>query len=276
MLGIRHWSTDTWTAIAAIVAFAALIQPWLVTVWKKTFKRGTIDIYETPTAEICFSALGATIGLTGTLRSRDRDMFIQMARLTFGKNGTTRHFHWTAFRTPKISVGTTAGQSAEVSMDAPYSFMILMLEPHRFNIMFSDTRLLQEAQPKVEKLRQEWIASIQSIEVPELPLDPSVQRNLIKKLRRAHVDFSKRGNYQETLTFLEDVFPWKAGTYDLTLHIITARPDRTYRRTWKVTFSELEIANLRNNISFALEEALGLPLVPGVYSFIQTPLNKPK
>jgi hypothetical protein len=102
-------------------------------------------------------------------------------------------------------------------MDAPYSFMIRMVEPHRFNILFSDTTLIQE-----------------------------------------------------------DIFPWQAGTYDLTLHISTARPDRTYRRTWKVTFSELEIANLRNNISFALEETLGLPLVPGVYSFIQTPLNKPK
>ena len=135
------------------MAFAALIQPWLVTVWRKVFKRGKVDIYETPTAEICFSALGATIGLTGTLRSRDRDMFIQSARLTLGKNGTTRNFNWFAFRVPKISVGTTAGQSAEISMDAPYSFMILMLEPHRFNILFSDIALIQEAQPKVEKLK---------------------------------------------------------------------------------------------------------------------------
>jgi len=258
------------------VAFAALIQPWLVTVWRKVFKRGKVDIYETPTAEICFSALGATIGLTGTLRSRDRDMFIQSARLTLGKNGTTRNFHWFAFRVPKISVGTTAGQSAEISMDAPYSFMILMLEPHRFNILFSDTALIQEAQPKVEKLKQEWIPSIQSVEVPELPLDPSVQRNLIKKLRRAHVGFSTTGKYRETLTFLEKAFPWEAGTYELTLHISTARPDRNHKKTWKVTLSELEVANLRNNISFALEEALGLPLMPGVYTFIQTPLNKPK
>ncbi len=273
MLGITDWTTDTWTAI---VAFAALIQPWIVTVWKKVFQRGTVDIYETPIAEIGFSTFGATIGLSGTLRSRQRDMFIQNTWLTLRDQTTKRQFHWTAFRVPKISVGTTGSQTQEVSLDPPYSFMILLLEPHRLNILFSDTALLQEAQPRVEKLKQEWIASVQSIELPELPFDSNVQRNLTKKLRRAHERFSTTDNYRATLDFLEEVFPWAAGTFELTLHVRTARPNRTYKRAWKISFTEQEIANLRNNISFTLEEALGLPLMPGVYTFIPSPLTRLK
>ncbi|MGZ8847676.1 MAG: hypothetical protein ACXW3C_14550 [Pyrinomonadaceae bacterium] len=161
-------------------------------------------------------------------------------------------------------------------MDAPYSFMILLLEPHRFNILFSETALNQKAQPKVEKLKQEWIANVQNIELPELPLDPNVQRSLIKKLRRAHESFSVTDQYRATHNFLEEIFPWQPGTYELTLNIRTARPNRTYKKAWRVSFTAEEIANLRNNISFALEEALGLPLVPSVYSFIQTPLDTAK
>ena len=270
MLGIKDWTSETWTAIAAVVA---LVQPWLISVLRRFFKRGTIDIYETPIAEFGLSALGATVGLTGTLRSRHRDMFIQNISVTIRTNGAIRPFHWIAFRIPKISVDTTAGQSSEVSAEDPYSFMIRMLEPHRFNVLFTDTGLLQNAQAKVQKLKQEWLDRIQDIEVPELPLDPNVQRNLIKKLRKAHEGFSTTQTYRDTLTFLEEAFPWIAGTHELTMHITTARPDRNYKKTWKVPLSEEQIENLRNNVSFALEEAMGLPLVPGVYNFVLAPLE---
>src|SRR5712692_9330241 len=125
MLDIRSWTSDTWAAIAAVVAFAALVQPWIIGAWRRFVRRGTVDIYETGTIEVGFSAFGPSIGLMGTLRSRDRDMFVQSATLTVVKKDTaiSHKFEWILFRNPKTVIGPAVGQSAEVAVEAPSSFM---------------------------------------------------------------------------------------------------------------------------------------------------------
>ena len=58
-----------------IVAWLALLLPGLRALWRRFVKPGTVDIYQTGTLEVGYCTFGATIGLHGTLRARDRDLW---------------------------------------------------------------------------------------------------------------------------------------------------------------------------------------------------------
>ena len=68
-----------------IVAAVALVQPWVIGLWKKFFRPGTIDIHETGTIEVGYSGFGPTIGLRGTLRAVHRDQFVRDIQLAVAK-----------------------------------------------------------------------------------------------------------------------------------------------------------------------------------------------
>src|SRR2546423_1664122 len=123
MFGIRQWTSETWTAIVAVIA---LVQPWLFQLYLRLFRRGAIDIYETGGIEVGFSAFGPTIGLIGTLRARYQDMFVQTATIMVAKVGSTQkhYFNWGAFRVPKTVVDSNLTHSAEVAVSEANPFMV--------------------------------------------------------------------------------------------------------------------------------------------------------
>ena len=56
---------------AHIIGFVALIQVWLIALYKQFVSRGKLTVYETASIEIGFSAFGPTVTLLGTLRASD-------------------------------------------------------------------------------------------------------------------------------------------------------------------------------------------------------------
>lgn len=66
--------------ISLVIAGIALIQPWLIAMWKKFFRGAKIEIYPSG-LEIGYSVYGPTISLHGTLRAPHRDIFIKRIRL---------------------------------------------------------------------------------------------------------------------------------------------------------------------------------------------------
>jgi len=99
---IEYWKIETWTAIVAVIA---LVQPWVVALYRRVLRSGRLEIYETGLPEIGYSLWGATIALYGTLRSRDREMFaksvtLQVRKLenTSAEVATHRTLQWVAFR----------------------------------------------------------------------------------------------------------------------------------------------------------------------------------
>lgn len=273
MLGVRGWSTDTWTAIAAIVAFVALIQPWLLALWQRLFRRGTLDIYETVTIEIGFGGFGPSIGLMGTLRAIHKDMFVQSIKLHVVKEITltTHDFEWRAFRDPKLSFATRSGQSSEVSFEVPAGFTVSSLQSHRFNVVFSDQAAVQPAIPIFQKLQQEWISRMQKLDLQTSYTNTLRQPAVVAKLRRALSDLSVSPTYEDAVNTLNKLNYWDAGKYHLTMIVETARPHKTIRKSWSFTIPENELSNLQNNVVLTIQEAL----VPsGVeFGFIYVPYN---
>lgn len=275
VVGVTNWSNDTWTAIAAIVAFTALIQPWLLALWRRLFRRGTLNIHETALIEIGYSGFGPTIGLIGTFRAIHKDMFVQWVKLRLTKDAdrSVREFEWKAFRNPKLSIGTTAGQLTEVAFEVPFSFLVTPLQPHRFNILFSDMRLIEPVVPFAQKLRQEWLLKIQDIDLSNLTANNQIPPVTLKKLRREFADLSSSEIYQEATALLTALNQWQAGKYQLAMIIQTARPDKRIQTTWSFTVSEVELEKLQNNVASILEEVCGLPISVGEYGFAYIPYN---
>jgi hypothetical protein len=272
---MRNWTTDTWTAIAAIVAFMALVQPWLLALWRRVFRRGTVEIHEAAKLEIGFSGYGHTIGVMGTFRSVHRDMFVQWLKLQLVRptDGSVREFEWKAFRNPKLTFGTTGGQSSEVSLDTPFSFMVTPLQPHRFNILFADEGSVQAALPLAQQMQQEWFLRVQRLGLPKLDARMLTQPEILKKLRRAFSDQSASETNKHAATLLHTLNYWKAGKYQLTMFLQTARPSKTIRKTWTFTLPEAELEKLANNVDSILEDVCGMPLSAGEFNFIYIAYN---
>lgn len=270
---IWEWTREDWTLVVAV---AALILPVLVALFKRFFRAGAVDIYETGMLEIGYSGFGATIGVLGTLRSRDRDMFIQNAYLTLipPAGGSPQRFDWATFRTAKTILGQTGtitgqvGQTGEVSFDVPASFLISAIQPHRYNIVFVNTTLLQQLRPTFQSLVQAWLPFAQAV-IGDTPsaLNSQAQQKLQQSFKRAYDKFADGPEYGEALGVIDRLFFWVPGTYRLTLHVNTARPSRHYSKTWSFTLQEAEVNNLRLNSSAILDELCGLPLSIGQYQF---------
>jgi hypothetical protein len=272
MLGIKDWTSDTWTAVATIVAFAALVQPWLAAAWRRFFKAGTVDIYETGTFEIGFSAFGMTVAVTGTLRSRDRDMFIPAITVNLVKNGATkpRRFEWAGFRNAKALFATTAGQSAEVSLEAPAGFMVSTAQPYRYNIIFTEPKTTDQLRPIFETFRKAWLDYFPNhsrLDLNAIASDPSAQTKVLNEMRRVYQEFSATEPYGNAFDSLNQLLVWEAGTYELVFQVHTAGPIRNYAETWTFSLTEDEVNSLRNNVSSILEEVVQLPLTAGFYFF---------
>ncbi|MFH1709378.1 MAG: hypothetical protein ABIF71_15880 [Planctomycetota bacterium] len=85
--------------ITAVIAVVALLQYWLIPLFKWFFFPGRIDIYETGNLEAGFCELGPTIGLTGTLRATGADMFVRRMKVVV-TDAQNKHFEfeWNVFR----------------------------------------------------------------------------------------------------------------------------------------------------------------------------------
>ena len=106
-----------------------------------------------------------------------------------------------------------------------------------------------------------------------LPLGSGLQKKLIQDLRQAHQKFALTQEYASAFQSLSQLFYWEAVTYQVILTVRTARPNRTYRRTWAFTLSPDDVSKLRENAETVLEELAQIPLTR-TYLFAYPPYPK--
>jgi hypothetical protein len=126
-----------------LVAFAALLQPWIIKLHEKR-RRPAIEMFPTGKIEIGFSGLGPTVALLGTLRVLHRDAFVKAIRLivTRERDGARHNFAWRAFRSRSL-------EPSNRDVEFAYSFMLKRDESHDFNIVFVDDPLVAEITPRL-------------------------------------------------------------------------------------------------------------------------------
>ena len=245
-----------------IVATLALLQPWIIYLWKTFVWTGAVDIYETGAIEVGYSTFGPTVGLNGTLRAVDRDQFVRSIGLTVTKmkDHSIHSFEWGVFRGGKVTLSTTQ----DVSLELPSGFMLTTTQPYRYNILFIDRSLINEMLPHIIKVREEWAKAIVDL-AGTVGVDISVAPDIRKALNDAYKAFTQNPVFSGTLTSIDRFCYWDAGEYSLEICVNTSRPDQSFSRKWGFEISRIDSDSLRRNSVKVLADSCGRNV--GQYNF---------
>ena len=240
-----------------IVAIIALIQPWVVYLWKKFVRKGEIKIYPTGSIEVGYSSYGPTIGLHGTFRCLNQDVFVSSISLEIvkQKDKSTHSFDWGVFRSQKL---THKGEEAEFEL--PYGFMLSTSQPKRYNIAFFDTMTRNEMQDKIQNLKEEWIKLL----IKEIQEKGIQDETIISK--KYYDEFSQAPIHVENYTNLYHLCYWESGKYDLLLRVYTSKPNRIFEERWELSLREEEVKAIRLNALKILQDTCGVKSY-GQYNF---------
>ena len=217
----------------AVIALIALAQPWVISLVKRYWRPGTIDVYPTGTVEVGFSAFGATLGVQGTIRAVDRELFVSSMDLeTVRLSDSSRHkLEWGAFRPPAALLNPSKDP-----IEVPAGFMLQPAAPRRFNIMFFDTELQAVIKEALNPFERTWYDKIRDDNVA--PDDGKAYYN---------GKFKDQPIVLTTYTVIDRAVYWQKGDYSLTLRIHTARPDRMFETKLHFSLSENDAESLRRN-----------------------------
>jgi len=249
---------------ALALAVIALAQPWVVVTWRKLFRPGAIEIYETGTIEIGYSGFGPTIGLVGTLRARDRELFVRAASIEIEREADhARHgFEWAAFRTTRNIIG----RPIETSFSVPVGFMLTPTQPNRYNIFFNDLKFQQERLvPIAQPLQAAWLAAVAAALGGPANNANATAAQVAQAVTATYPGFQNSNPHVHAVTRIGQEFYWAAGWYRLTLKIQTARPDLAFERSWRFQLTDAHSQTLRRNCQKIAQEVCGQNV--GQYEF---------
>lgn len=238
-----------------VLALIGVAQLWIKILWEKYFRKGKIDYYETGTIVIGYSPSGPTIGLNGTIRALNKDVFIRSIDLLVvrEKDKAQHVFKWIAFQSPKIDV---AG-SQPTSMEIPSGFLISPNSPHRFNIVFNDNDLFQDIGHLLNEYISEWYKTTEELSKiwPPLIGTPPPQ-NILNQQFELIERFRASKIHVDTFTALDRKCYWEPGDYQLTVNVTASKPDRVFTRKYRFSISEADSKNLKLNVIAILEQPI--------------------
>jgi len=246
---------------ALAIAVIALVQPWVIALYRRYFRQGQVDIHETGLVEVGFGPLGPSIGLHGTLRAVHRDIFVRDISLTVVRirDQAQHNFDWAAFR---------GGNIGDEIFTLPASFLISTAQPYRFNIVFTDTETSQEMQDDLGPVREAWqklwastlIDEDEADEVDELP---EIDEDEADELPQIYDEtFSENPVNVQAYQNIGRRFYWDAGTYGLELTVNSSRPDARFPRRWKFEVTDQDAQLLQRNVVSVLRNACDISDLP--------------
>lgn len=260
MVDVLKW------AVPLAIGVIALAQPWLIALWRKLFLQGIIEMHETGTIEVGYSSFGATLGLQGTNQAIHQDQFVRSidVNIVKAKDRSQHRFEWGAFRTQKFS---TAG-TREAEIELPAGFMLTTAQPRRYNIQFFDVTLQDEMRPHIEGVKTAWQDALKEsgiykmLEADDTGYATSLLGStVIDQTQQAvtvlYAKFSTSEVHVKAYTGLDRLCYWEPGRYSMKVSISTARPDRTFERTWEFELTESECASIRLNTTLLVQAAAG-------------------
>jgi len=240
--------------LTAIVALIALVQPWILFVWRKYLNIGRIKFYPNDRIEIGFGPYGPSIGLNGTLRVWNRDLFLNSITLiiTRQKDKLQHSLDWGFFRDQKIVSSPASGTRDEMTAVLAGGFLISPSQPIRLNTFFHDKDTLSEINMCLASLRDPWYQFSQREGVLN-PWDPDW------RVRSAHLysDFENSSIHLAAYTELDQKFYWQPGLYTIEFEMGLSSPDSTVKQKWYFEITEADSKRLRLNIIGLLNATCG-------------------
>ncbi len=259
---------------AEIIALLALLQPWFISLYKKYLNKGKIEVYETGNIEVGYSSFGTTIGLNGTLRCLNKDLFVRKmaVEIVRQRDNSTHILEWGIFRSAK----TSFKGEIEGTFELPSGFLLNTNFPYRFNIQFHDMNLQDEIRSITTKISQEWNKSVADY-TQMIMNNPAV-----RKQSEASDDpywqlydiFRKTPLYMEVYTKLGQLYYLDCGKYFMKLTIFTSNPDQIFENGWHFSINDEDSNMLRLNVLNMLDDLCGRRPTGAPYFFAYPNYNK--
>jgi len=256
---------QSWGAL--FVATVALIQPWVISIWRKFHNKPLVDVFESGRIEIGYSTFGPTIGLGGTLRGIQSDAFIHNMEIDLIRlSDSLQHkFSWGIFRSSTFSTDFQTGQSIELCS----SFLLSKDYPSLFNIQFWDLKTQEEIKNITYELSETWTKAYlegggrQILE----KIHPNANEVLRKLSSGLFSEFSTSKVYSDAYTNLDRIFYWLEGEYSIKLTIHTSRPDMQFVKTWKFILDKKDSDAIRLNTILLLANSCSQQANPLRFAF---------
>lgn len=289
-----------WDLVTVIVAFAALAQPWVVSLFRKIARKGSSQFYESGKLSLFFWTQGLGIELVGTVKANHEDQFLRSMNvvITRGDNVERHVFEWRSFRYPVVDFqGVTKSDFGIAS-----SLMVPTARPEYMDTLFFDPGSEQEVESIGDKVKAAWKAFVEaqvtewSDEVQEsIAIAPeggavmpvavrgaafakSGPRRLEDERKLQMFDeFAKKPEIIELKADLDRACFWRHGDYALTLNLVTDQPEATFAHPGSFHLSESEVRALRGHSGHILRawcEVTSLTKLPTVPP-IAYKLNRP-
>jgi hypothetical protein len=238
-----------------IIAVYGVIQIWLVALYKK-FRKGKISIYKTGFLELGYSSFGPTIAINGTLRAENKDVFVKEIIINVTKHGdsSNRKFEWTTFRPTQIKVDLTSPFGQQLMFEIPSSFNVLVNQPFRYHIFFSDRETQSLFAPYLHTVIKDWETNnfLKSIDTIF-----KEARSVTKDIgESAYKDFlSNNKTWKDAYDFMKKEFYWTPGKYSMRMIVKSSSPDKTYEDSPRSFYvDELTSRQLETNVEVVLKD----------------------
>lgn len=221
---------------SVIIALLALFRPELSALLRKLTNK--IDFYSPKNIEIGFFDFGPTIGISGTLRNRGSDQFINNieVEITRQRDNATYKFTWGFFR--QISA-IVRGERAEdnITVEGANAFLMKKDTSKIVNIQFHDTDTKERYFYDLLDLKNHYENySIEKVNENEVP----------------SIDDFKQNSENEDLIIksknsIDNNFYWDEGTYLLKFRISTDNPKKVYNYKYKFSLENEHVEQIKIN-----------------------------
>lgn len=251
--------------LAHIIGVIALVQVWVIALWKKWIVNGRVEFHPTLNYEIGFSTFGVTVGLPGTLRAIHKDIFVSKMAVSVCRISDNREkkLSWRVFRSNTMSAQTLAPEGIELAS----CFSVQTSSPKPINVFFASEDFSSKFARQAELVREAWQHYVLNKSTKE-----QQQLELLSKvpggLDLLFIEFAKqKAPYALYTSFMEDWY-WKAGDYRIDLSVICGPPAQPQKYSWGFSLSEEDAEKLQSNTLLTIKEICE---VPTKYNFVYRP-----
>lgn len=194
-----------------------------------------MQVFEAGTIEIGYSTFGPTVGLYGTIRAKNKDVFVSYIELEVVRlrDGATHSFDWAFFRSNKIRLS----QLSDVQLELASGFVLPTSQPRHYNIVFVDNETQEQLSAGLQPFAKEWSEYLvkrgPSESKESSNVHPSDQSRLV-----AYEEFVDKKIHQDTLTKVDRLRYWDPGKYSITMTTETADPNIDFSNSWDFQIDE--------------------------------------
>lgn len=261
--------------LAPILGLIGFAQLWILKLWDRYVSTPVLEIHPSGKIEIGFSPFGPTVALFGTLRAKNKPVFVKEMRaiVVRQKDNSKLNLSWRAFRANQVTIDPQHQQTH--ALEIASSFMVRPESPHKYNVFLDGSEFQEALQSEVQPLKVKWKQFTNEIlgaiddnpiaQISKFTQNPIVQEKIFEQ-------FQSLGRAKQFVGKVNEYFFWKPGEYTIKFIVDSDADPSAISKEWWVEVSEEDARLLRQNSELVVKELCNFTTT---YNFVYKPYQEP-